>query len=109
LAHSFGVKAVSNAPMRFQVASTFAQPPFGLQANERLFPLTERIDIPPLGAEALKTVSRESNAISSSKLSCFIKSRQTILTSSLSSIFCFSAPTSSLKSAKSSSVPRKLI
>jgi hypothetical protein len=28
-----------------------------LQANEALFPLSERIDVPPLGAEALKTVS----------------------------------------------------
>jgi hypothetical protein len=30
-----------------------------LQANEQLFPLTERIDIAPLGAEALKTVLRQ--------------------------------------------------
>jgi hypothetical protein len=30
-----------------------------LQANEVLFPLTERIDVPPLGAQALKTVLRE--------------------------------------------------
>jgi len=30
-----------------------------LQANEVLFPQTERIDVPPLGAEALKTVLRE--------------------------------------------------
>jgi hypothetical protein len=30
-----------------------------LQANEALFPLSERIDIPPLDAEAMKTVLRE--------------------------------------------------
>jgi hypothetical protein len=30
-----------------------------LQANEALFPLSERIDVPPLGAEALRTVLRE--------------------------------------------------
>jgi WD domain, G-beta repeat len=30
-----------------------------LQANEALFPLTERIDVPPLGEQALKTVLRE--------------------------------------------------
>jgi hypothetical protein len=30
-----------------------------LQANEALFPLSERIDVPPLGTEALKTLLRE--------------------------------------------------
>jgi TIR domain len=30
-----------------------------LQANDTLFPLTERIDVPPLGPEALKAVLRE--------------------------------------------------
>ena len=38
-----------------------------LQANEALFPLTECVDVPPLGAEALKVVLREPASVLSAQ------------------------------------------
>ena len=50
--------ASSSSSDDFEIGSSQRSDYYGQpQANEALFPLSERIDVPPLGAEALKTVS----------------------------------------------------